>query len=120
MENKKRKLREKLMYQLVVTNTILFLFTYLFTIIAVSFVFHFVSDIPGCRISDTKYQVIKSRNAKRCIALRSFAKHVFGFIFWQDLYNDSRKKLGPYQNRFFQFGRIDRLFSWNVHILLYM
>ena len=41
MENKKRKMRERLMYQLVVTNTILFLFTYLFTIIAVSFVFHF-------------------------------------------------------------------------------
>ena len=41
MENKKRRMREKLMYQLVVTNVILFLFSYLFVIVAITFAFHF-------------------------------------------------------------------------------
>ena len=39
MESKKRRMREKLMYQLVVTNVILFLFSYLFVIVAITFAF---------------------------------------------------------------------------------
>lgn len=41
MENKKHRMREKLMYQLFVTNVILFLFSYLFVIVAITFAFHF-------------------------------------------------------------------------------